>query len=38
MREIDSAVLWVLEPERARRRNQSDGHKANILAILTGLE
>jgi hypothetical protein len=28
MREIDSAVLWVLEPEHARRRNQSDGHKA----------
>ena len=38
MREIESAVLWVLEPEHARGRNQAGGHKAKILAILTGLE
>src|SRR5208283_752716 len=38
MREIESAVLWVLEPEHARGRDQAGGHKAKILAILTGLE
>jgi hypothetical protein len=38
MREIESAVLWVLEPEHTRGRNQSDGHRAKILAILTELD
>src|SRR6266568_7628629 len=38
MREIESAVLWVLEPEHTRGRNQTDGHRAKILAILTELD
>jgi hypothetical protein len=38
MREIESAVLWVLEPEHAQGRNQADGHRAKILAILTALD